>query len=506
MIRTEAAAGDPAGPCVAVIFGAAGDLTKRKLIPALYNLATRRLLPENFAVVGVARHELTTESFVDRLDRDIREFLKNELRSETWDWLKERIRYVRGDFGDADSYRRLASELSRVDAEHETGGNYLHYLATPPSSFSGIVGQLREAGLVREAAGHWRRVIIEKPFGRDLESARDLNRDLRQALREEQIYRIDHYLGKETVQNILMFRFANSIFEPIWNRRYVDHVQITVAEQVGVEQRGGYYEEAGALRDMVSNHLLQLLSLIAMEAPNSFDADAVRDEKAKALNAIQPLSPETVLKDAVRGQYGGGDGRDGERVRGYRDEPKVAKDSNVETFAALKLMIDNWRWADVPFYLRTGKRMADRLTEIVIQFKRAPFVLFRGTAVESLSTNRLVLRIQPREGISLHFGAKVPGPVLQLGGVDMDFCNADYFGTAATTGYETLLYDCMRGDATLFQRSDQVEVGWSVLTPVLDVWSSLPPRKFPNYAAGTWGPSEAGELLTRDGRRWRLPA
>jgi glucose-6-phosphate 1-dehydrogenase len=320
-------------------------------------------------------------------------------------------------------------------------------------------------------------------------------------LRERQIYRIDHYLGKETVQNILVMRFANSIFEPIWNRRYIDHVQITAAETVGVERRGAYYETAGALRDMVPNHLFQLLSLTTMEPPVSFEADAVRDEQTKVLRAVQIPTPEDVLSKMARGQYGEG-AVGNEPVVGYRQEPHVAVDSRTETFIAMKLMIDNWRWADVPFYLRTGKRMATRTTEIVIQFRRAPLVLFRNTAIEQLRTNRLVIHLQPKEGISLQFGAKVPGPVMKLGSVKMDFDYVDYFGSTPDTGYERLLLDCMMGDATLFQRADMVEAGWSLIQPVLDVWKALPPRSFPNYDAGTWGPKEADELLERDGRRW----
>ncbi|HEV2123125.1 MAG TPA: glucose-6-phosphate dehydrogenase, partial [Chloroflexota bacterium] len=347
----------------------------------------------------------------------------------------------------------------------------------------------------------WRRVIVEKPFGHDLDSARALNREISQVLNERQIYRIDHYLGKETVQNILVFRFANGIFEPIWNRRYIDHVQITVAESVGVEQRGDYYEGTGALRDMVPNHILQLISLTAMEPPISFDANDVRDEQAKVLNAISQHSPEEWLRRAVRGQYAAGI-VDGRRVPAYRSEPKVAPDSRTETFVALKLNIDNWRWAGVPFYLRTGKRLPQRVTEIAIEFRRAPFILFRNTPVNRLAPNRLVLHIQPEEGISLRFGAKVPGSTLRLGEVDMDFAYADYFGSVPSTGYERLLHDCMIGDQTLFQRADMVEAGWSVVEPILDLWQAVPPRTFPNYPSGAWGPKEADELLTRDGRQW----
>ncbi len=380
--------------------------------------------------------------------------------------------------------------------------NHFYYIAVAPRFFGEVVSRLGAAGLAAESNGRWARVIIEKPFGRDLESARALNVQIKQILEERQIYRIDHYLGKETVQNIMIFRFGNGIFEPIWNRRYIDHVQITAAETVGVEKRGGYYETAGALRDMVPNHLFQLVSLTAMEPPISFQADAVRDEQAKALHAVQIPSPEEVLTMTVRGQYG--EGQIGEEhVAAYRAEPGVAADSTTEMFAGLKLRIDNWRWADVPFYLRTGKRLAGRATEIAIQFKRAPFQLFRDTPVENLESNRLVLSIQPEEGLSLRFGAKIPGPIMHMGAVEMKFNYVDYFGRTPSTGYERLIYDCMTGDATLFQRADMVEAGWSVITPMLDVWKALPPRSFPNYKSGSWGPKEADDLLARDGRSWR---
>jgi glucose-6-phosphate 1-dehydrogenase len=493
----------PVGPCTMVIFGASGDLTARKLVPALYNLAQERLLPETFAVVGTATSQLDSEGFRDRLRKEARGHLAGEFEKGVWEWLIDHTSYTQGDFRDPAAYERLSEMLKDVDAEHKTAGNFIFYLATPPTFFGEIVRRLAEVGLTREKGGCFRRIVIEKPFGRDLDSARSLNRELQDTVPESQIYRIDHYLGKETVQNILVFRFANGIFEPIWNRRYVDHVQITVAEDLGVEQRGAYYEGAGALRDMLPNHLFQLLALTAMEPPISFDADAVRDEKAKVLHAIKPVTSEEVLTRAVRGQYGAGKLRDGQIVPAYRAEPRVAADSTVETYAAVKLLIDSWRWADVPFYLRTGKRLAARQTEIAIQFKRAPSVLFRDTAVSRLDPNMMVLRIQPEEGIAVRFGAKVPGPSLQIGGVDMDFCYEDYFGATPSTGYETLLYDCMNGDATLFQRADGVEAGWRVVTSLLDVWGAIPPRNFPNYIAGSAGPTEADALLARDGRNWR---
>ncbi|MBI3650613.1 MAG: glucose-6-phosphate dehydrogenase [Acidobacteria bacterium] len=490
-------------PCVMVIFGASGDLTKRKLIPSLYNLAKSHLLSRQFAVIGIARSEMSHEQFREKITSDMKEFATGDIDDDLWDWVQRRLYYMPGGFSDDATYQNLKTLLDQVGKEHGAHNNYFYYLATAPDYFGEIVKRLGAAGLATEDENTgWRRVIIEKPFGHDLESARALNVELKQVLHEKQIYRIDHYLGKETVQNILVFRFGNGIFEPIWNRRYIDHVQITAAESVGVESRGGYYETSGALRDMVPNHLFQLVTLTAMEPPISFEADAVRDEQSKILHAIQPMSDEEVLRRTIRGQYGDGTAK-GERVPGYRQEASVNPNSGVETFVALKILIDNWRWADVPFYLRTGKRLPKRVTEVAIQFKRAPFVLFRDTGVEKLTPNRLVIHIQPDEGISMRFGAKVPGPIVKLGEVDMDFNYEDYFGKTTSTGYERLLYDCMAGDATLFQRADMVEAGWSVVNPILDIWKALPPRSFPNYAAGTWGPKEADELMERDGRRWR---
>ena len=492
-------AGQAAGPCVFVLFGAAGDLTKRKLIPSLFNLVKAKLLPDDFAVMGVSVDDLSLEAFRNKVS----EFLPTgDGAADALNWLRQRLFYERGDFGDPDTFARLQQRLAAVDVEHHTQGNYLFYLATAPKFFNQIVQQLGRAGLSKQEDGHWRRVVIEKPFGQDLDSAKALNRDIRTVLQETQIFRIDHYLGKETVQNIMVFRFDNAIFEPIWNRRYIDHIQITNAETVGVEQRGAYFDNAGTLRDMVPNHVMQLLSLTAMESPVSFHADAVRNEQAKVLHSMQPLNPENVFQRSVRGQYG--EGKLGaERVPRYRSEPGVSPESRTETFVALKLNIDNWRWAGVPFYLRTGKRLAKRHTEIAIQFKRMPFELFRNAPFHKLHTNTLVIQIQPVEGISLSFGAKIPGPLLRVGSVDMSFEYSRYFGTDAYTGYEVLLYDCMIGDATLFQRSDMVEAGWGVVDPVLDVWKALPPRKFPNYASGTWGPAEADQLMELDDRQWR---
>ena len=489
-------------PCMITIFGASGDLTTRKLLPALYNLRRSEVLPDDFAVLGVAVDQMTEEQFRDKVRKDIREYAGAPADCAVCDWLAERVYYLTGDFHDPQTYEQIKTKLAELDEKHTTHGNYLYYMATAPSFFAEIPTHLGDACLTEEKDGHWRRVVIEKPFGSDLDSARALNQSLLKTLSEKQIYRIDHYLGKETVQNILVFRFANGIFEPVWNRRYIDHVQITVAEELGVERRGGYYDHAGALRDMVPNHILQLVTLTGMEPPISFQADAVRDEQSKILHAIQVMPPEEVLTRAVRGQYGTGS-NDGERYAGYREEPLVNPQSSTETFVALKLLIDNWRWADVPFYVRTGKRMAKRMTEIAIQFRRAPFILFRDTPVEKLAPNMLVLHIQPDEGITLGFGAKIPGPMVQVGSVNMDFEYTDYFGSQPSTGYERLLYDCMIGDATLFQRADMVEAGWNVVGAVQDVWKALPARAFPNYAAGTWGPKEADDLMKRDGRSWR---
>jgi glucose-6-phosphate 1-dehydrogenase len=497
----EAASGERAGACVVVIFGASGDLAKRKLLPALYNLAKEGLLPKEFALVGSGRTPFTHEAYQKKVAQNLREFATSTVDPKLVDWFRKRSYYQTGDAKDPALYQQLTALLEQLDKQHGTSGNVCFYLATSPQHFAEITRQLSAAGLTREK-GRWRRLIYEKPFGRDLDSARALNRELGQLVREGQIYRIDHYLGKETVQNILAFRFANGVFEPIWNRRYVDHVQITVAEELGVEQRGDYYEQTGTLRDMVPNHILQLITLTAMEPPVSFDADSVHDEQTKILRAIQTFTPQRVVSHAVRGQYGAG--RVGnKRVPGYRAEPKVAPNSSTETFVALALSMDNWRWAGVPFYLRTGKRMPKRVTEIAIQFKCAPFVPFRKTSVERLAPNELVLHIQPCEGISLRFEAKIPGSVVRLGTVNMDFNYRDYFGSNPSTGYERLLYDCMIGDATLFQPAGMIEAAWGVVSPILDAWKTMKPRQCPLYAAGSWGPREADKLLERDERSWR---
>jgi glucose-6-phosphate 1-dehydrogenase len=489
-------------PCVMVIFGATGDLTKRKLFPALYNLAKDGFLPEKFAIVGVGRQEMLSEDFRTQTVANLKEFVGGGIDAYLLKWFEERTYYTGGDFDDDKKLFKDIKDLLRdVGEKHEIPENYFYYMAIPPSLFANVSHKIVKNGLGKEEEGKWRRFIFEKPFGTSLETAKSLNEDLLKILKERQIYRIDHYLGKETVQNILVFRFGNSIFEPIWNRNYVDHVQITVAEKLGVELRGGYYDTAGALRDMIPNHIFQLVTLTAMEPPVSFEADAVRDEQAKILQAIQPFSDEEVLRKVVRGQYDAGE-IGGSSVPAYRNEANVSPTSNTETFAAMKLSIDNWRWGGVPFYLRTGKRMFGKHSEIVIQFKKAPFVLFRDTPIEKLTTNRLVIHIQPDEGLTLHFGAKIPGPIVNMGAVDMDFNYVDHFGEHLSTGYERLLFDCMIGDATLFQRADMVEASWRIVNPILEVWKAIPGRNFPNYKAGSWGPKESDDLLENDGRRW----
>jgi glucose-6-phosphate 1-dehydrogenase len=493
--------GRPAPPCAVVIFGSAGDLTKRKLLPALYNLKAAGLLPREFAIVGVARREKTPEQFREESTRDIRQFATTAVDDALWSELRETMYFQAGELSDPAVYTQLANLLAEITKRHGTAGNVLFYLAVPPNLFGEVARRLGEAGLVRPEGDVWRRVIVEKPFGHDLDSARALSAELAAVLREDQIYRIDHYLGKETVQNIMVFRFVNGLFEPIWNRTYVDHVQLMVAETVGVEDRGNYYETAGVLRDMIQNHMFQLLALVAMEPPISFAADAVRDEKVKVLQAIRPMTPEEILDRTVRGQYGDGV-IDGQPAPAYRREPKVSPTSTTETYAALKLYVENWRWAGVPFYLRSGKRLARRQTEIVIEFRRPPLLLLEAAAVADIDPNRLVLHIQPEEGIELQVKAKRPGPKVRIETVKLDFSYKDFGQTSAATGYERLLYDCMVGDSTLFHRTDMVEAAWRIATPILEAWSYLVPPDFPNYPAGSWGPAAANELIDLDGRRW----
>ena len=503
----EPSSAKPASPCAMVIFGAGGDLTKRLVVPALYNLAASKLLPNDFVLVGVDAADLSTDQWRQRLAGMMRrsmvgggEFQAGDTDAAVWTWLSERMTYLRGDFGDKATFARLGTLLEEVEGQQRTGGNVLFYLAVADRFFGSIAEQIAAAGLANEQAGkRWRRVIVEKPFGHDLASAMSLNAKLLKVLAETQIYRIDHFLGKETVQSIMAVRFANSFFEPVWNRDHIDHVQVTVAETVGVEHRGRFYEQTGALRDMVPNHLFQLLTMIAMEPPTGFDPDAVRNRKADILNAIPPVQPSC----AVRGQYGRGEVL-GQRVEDYRSEPDVAASSQTETYTALKLEIDTWRWAGVPFYLRTGKSMSKRWTEVAIRFRRAPLSVFQGTDVVHLGPNWLVLQIQPDEGISLQFEVKRPGPTVVLAPVRMSLLYKDWFPALPNVGYETLIYDCMIGDATLFQRADMVEAGWRIVQPLQEAWAAEKPVDFPNYRAGSAGPASADKLLADDdGRTWR---
>ena len=480
-----------ADACVFVIFGASGDLTRSKLLPAIFNLVESGHLPEEFAILGVARPRIGETDYRKQMRDQVRQAEGEPLEPEKWKRIEDRLYYISGEFNDPALFEQVKKTLADIRARHHIPANYLFYFAVPPDLFGTVADGLGAAGLTNESDS-WRRVIVEKPFGYDLPSARALNAELRKGLRESQIYRIDHYLGKETVQNIMAFRFTNGIFEPIWNRRYVDHVQMTVAEDAGVGKRGAYYDKAGALRDIVQNHMFQVMTLVAMEPPISFGGEDVRDEKVRVLHAVPPLTHDDTRRHVVRAQY-----------EGYAKEPNVDPKSRTETYVAMRLFIDNWRWAGVPFYLRTGKRLPRRVTEVVIQFKRAPLMLFRHTPVSSLTPNTLVLRIQPNEGIALCFNAKVPGPFERLVTVTMDFSYAEHFKTEPTTGYETLLFDAMIGDQTLFHRMDMVEAGWQVVTPILDDWKDDSRSRISIYAPGTWGPSEADLLIEREGREWR---
>ncbi|HUC48159.1 MAG TPA: glucose-6-phosphate dehydrogenase [Xanthobacteraceae bacterium] len=500
--KTAATSARQADPCSFVIFGASGDLTHRLLVPALYNLAASGLLPEAFAVIGVARSPSTSETFRNDLAKSLPKFATRDIDERVVKKLLSCIAYVEGEPDDEATYKKIGAELSRVERERATKGNRLFYLATPPAAFMPIGCRLGQSGLAREENGAWRRVVIEKPFGTDLASARRLNDGLLRVLKEDQIYRIDHYLGKETVQNIMVLRFANGLFEPIWNRHHIEHVQITVAESLTVGRRGSYYDATGALRDMVPNHLIQLLSLIAMEPPSRFAADSVRAEKAQVLDAVQYQMNGDALRNSVRAQYGDGY-VDNRPVEAYRKTKDVKLDSTTETYVALKLIIDNWRWAGVPFYLRTGKALRAKQTEVAIKFRQAPVAMFRETPIDRLADNFLVIRIQPDECIGLEFNAKVPGPSVTIGGVEMTFKYADYFEASPSTGYETLIYDCMIGDAILYPRADGIEAGWRVVQPFLDAWREAGGQGLATYRAGSEGPAEADELLARDGRRWR---
>ncbi|MCC6175556.1 MAG: glucose-6-phosphate dehydrogenase [Chloroflexi bacterium] len=495
-----------AEPCVVVIFGATGDLTHRKLMPALYNLALDRRLPAGSSLVGFARRPWSDDEFRQRMLEATKEFSRTPFRPSIADRYADGICYVQSSFEDPAGYERLRDLCEELDRTRGTRGNRLYYLATAPTAYTTIVERLGEAGLVTPSGkngveGGWTRIVVEKPFGHDLASARELNDRLSEVFREEQIYRIDHYLGKETVQNIMAFRFANSTFESVWNRQYIDNVQITVAESIGVEGRGPYYEESGALRDMVANHMLQVLSLVAMEPPVAPDADAVRDEKVKVLRAIHPLNTAEVARRTVRGQYGPG-AIDGKPVEGYRQEERVNPDSLTETFVALKLLIDNWRWAGVPFYLRHGKRLPKRSSEISIRFKPTPALLFGQADAGRQHPNVLTLRIQPDEGIALRFGTKVPGPGMRIRSMLMDFRFGSSYGQPSADAYERLILDAMQGESTLFTRRDETEAAWTIVTSILEGWQHLPPPGFPNYEAGTWGPRAARDLLAREGRAW----
>jgi glucose-6-phosphate 1-dehydrogenase len=490
-----------AEPCLLVIFGASGDLTKRLLMPAFYNLVCDGLLSENFAIVGTAMDPLTTESFREKMSVDIKQFsTRVEFDQKKWDSLCSRLYYTPGKFDDDAAFGKLAELLKGLDTQYKTGGKVLFYMATPPSVFGLISSQLEKAGLNDTSVG-WKRIIVEKPFGTDLDSAIALNREILKYWKEEQVFRIDHYLGKETVQNIIAFRFSNGMFEPLWNRNYIDHIQFSVAESVGVEGRGGYYDRSGVLRDMLQNHMFQMLAYLCMEPPASFAPEAVRNEKAKVLSAVRMMgTPDLVRRNTVRGQYGPGNGPDGKPAPGYREEPSVPPESKTETFLAMRLFIDNWRWHGVPIYLRSGKRLWKRGTEIIVQLKSAPDFLFHGTGVE-LDPNRLVFHIQPDQGIELQFQAKTPGPHMNLQKVNMRFDYGESFTASRGTGYEVLTYNCMNGDATLFSRTDLVETAWQIVQPLLDLWKTEP-VEFPNYPAGTWGPKASFDLIERDGRKW----
>jgi glucose-6-phosphate 1-dehydrogenase len=494
-----------ASPCTVVIFGASGDLTKRKLVPALYRLSQERLVPAEFAIVGISRTPLSHDEFRDRMRSAVSTFSESKhLDEEVWRNFAQGIYYLSGDIANPELYSNLSHLLSEIDAVRGTSGNRVFYLSTAPSQYSEAIKQLGAAELSRSLTpDSFTRIIIEKPFGYDLASAKQLNEEVAAVFDEDQVYRIDHYLGKETVQNLLVFRFANGIFEPIWNRQYIDHIQITNAEAIGVEGRGAYYESSGVTRDMLQNHVFQVLSLVAMEPPVSLSANAVRDEKIKAMQAVRPIHHDQVDAFAVRGQYGPGSSG-GHAVPGYREEPGVNPESATETYAMLKLNFDNWRWAGVPFYLRSGKRLPKRLTEIAIQFKQAPHLLFSKLVEQHFEPNVLVVRVQPDEGITLRIGAKIPGQTTRIRWVNMDFRYGASFGVSSPEAYERLLLDCILGDSTLYARRDMTERGWEIVMPVLDAWRNSTPD-FPNYEAGSWGPAAADEFLEREGREWRRP-
>ena len=499
-------------PCTVVIFGATGDLTQRKLLPTLAHLLHDHPLPEGFSVVAFARRPMNDEQWRGMALDSINKYMpdNDKLDREAQHDFAQRMYYCQSDFNDREGYEKLADILERLDREKGTQGNRMYYLATPPTLDSEIIFQLGGAGLARPAAGQygdeesWTRIVIEKPFGRDLASAQKLNREIARVFHERQTYRIDHYMGKETVQNLLAFRFANGIFEPLWNQKYIDHVQIVVAESLGIGSRAEYYEEAGAIRDMVQNHIMQVLCLTTMEAPVAFDADAIRDEKVKVLRAVPLLTPEDVAKRTVRGQYTAGV-INGQPQVSYKEEKGVSPASQTETYVALKLFIENWRWAEVPFYIRTGKALPKRSTEVTIQFKRVPHMLYKPAETKGLVPNRLTIRIQPDEGISLKFAAKVPGAARHLNDVDMNFSYSEAFGIESPNAYERLIADCMVGDSTLFIRRDEVETSWRIVDSIINAWKNMPESAVHPYQAGTWGPPEADALIQNDGREWDNP-
>jgi glucose-6-phosphate 1-dehydrogenase len=509
-LREGMAQATTAAPCAMVIFGVSGDLTARKLMPALYDLAMTSRLPEGFSIIGVSRRDWTDDHFRREMRAAIEAHALMPVTHDSWESFERGLSYVGGNFDDPTMYERLAERLEMVDQERRTEGNRLFYLATPPSFYTTIINSLGQCDLVHrqdfyKAPSHgWTRIVVEKPIGHNLESARALNHAISEVVSEGQIYRIDHYLGKETVQNALAFRFANVLFEPVWNRHYVDHMQITVAESIGIEDRAPYYEEAGAVRDMVQSHMLQLLAIVAMEPPAVFRGNAVRDEKVKVLRSVIPPRGLEVKTETVRGQYAAGFVA-GRQVPGYRQEPGVSPTSITETYAAMRLHIDNWRWADVPFYLRTGKRLPRRVTEIAIQFKRVPHLMFQAAGANTVEPNLLTIRIQPDEGIALRFAAKIPGTTMQLRTVRMDFAYGEAFGGAGADAYERLLIDAMSGDQTLFARRDEVETAWTIVEPILDEWAAEDVPGLPLYEAGTWGPYQADLLIESDGRSWRRP-
>jgi len=489
-------------PCIVVIFGAAGDLTSRKLIPAMFNLFLDKLLGDKFSIIGIDRVEMNDDAFRSHLRKKNDELSRRgKADTDSWNDFASRVSFVTGDVKNPEIFKNLVSFLNDNDKKWGTVSDKIFYLAVPPSMIKPITTGIGEAHLVDDREHN--RIVVEKPFGHDLDSAKELNNFLKNIFSEPQIYRIDHYLGKETVQNILAFRFANSLFEPIWNRRYIDHVQITVAEDIGIEHRGGYYENAGALRDMVQNHLLQLLCLIAMEAPVSYKADEIRNKKVDVLRAIRPIPADQAYLYAVRGQYNTGWIK-GERVRAYRQEDDVRRDSNTETFAAVKFFVDNWRWQDVPFYIRTGKRLHARVSDVIINFKPVPHQSFPSAMMMQPEPNRIVIRIQPDESILMRFHAKHPGETMRLNPVYMKFSYEEAFKVATPEAYETLLHDIMLADFTQFMRGDQLEIAWEIITPILDFWQSVPPTDFPNYDAGSWGPDSSEILIAQDGRAWAL--